>query len=59
MAEDNSKRMSITLATTAIGLSVSYPDGSPVQITMPKPFGAIRPARRRRRLSSGWRGDFS
>lgn len=39
MAEDNSKRMSITLATATIGLSVTYPDGSLVQLTMPKPSG--------------------
>jgi hypothetical protein len=37
MAQDNSKRMAVTVEATTVGLIIAYPDGSLVQLTMPRP----------------------
>jgi len=37
MVQDNWKHIAITVEATTVGLSVTYPDGSLVQLTMPRP----------------------
>ena len=39
MAEDKVKGLTVTMAPSTIGLTLAYPDGSEVQLTMPKPSG--------------------
>ena len=39
MTDGKSERLTVTVAATTIILSLAYPDGSQVQLTMPKPAG--------------------
>jgi hypothetical protein len=39
MTDGKSERLTVTVAETTIILSLAYPDGSHVQLTMPKPVG--------------------
>ena len=39
MTDDKIDGLTITVAGAAIGLTLAYPDGSRVQLTMPKPVG--------------------
>jgi hypothetical protein len=39
MADDKLERVTITVADATVGLTLDYPDGSRVRLTMPKPAG--------------------
>ncbi len=39
MADDKLKRVGIAVAEATVSLTLDYPDGSRVQLTMPKPAG--------------------
>jgi len=45
MTDENLDGLTITVADHAVGLSRAYPDGSRVQLTMPKPAGIDEQAR--------------
>lgn len=39
MADDKNEGVTVTVTADAISLTLTYPDGSQVQLTMPKPAG--------------------
>ena len=39
MADDKLERVAIAVAEATVSLTLDYPDGSRVQLTMPKPAG--------------------